>query len=46
MTFYKWLNDFEFITKEEFKELPKYKQKNYRREFKIFLILNGINKSK
>ena len=37
ITFYQWLNSYEFMTKREFKELPKYKQENYRTEYKMFL---------
>lgn len=36
-TFYQWLNAYEFMTKREFKELPKYKQDNYRMEYKMFM---------
>ena len=38
ITFYQWLNSYEFMTKREFKELPKYKQKNYRTQYKLFLM--------
>jgi hypothetical protein len=37
LTFYQWLNVYEFMTKREFKELPKYKQENYRMEYKMFM---------
>lgn len=33
LTFFQWLNIYELTTKKEFKELPEYKQENYRREF-------------
>lgn len=36
LTFFQWLNLYEFMTKKEFKELPEYKQDNYRREFEMF----------
>ena len=36
LTFFQWLNIYELMTKKEFKELPEYKQKNYRREFEMF----------
>ena len=36
-TFYQWLNSWEFMTKREFKELPKYKKDNYRTEYEMFL---------
>lgn len=36
LTFFQWLNIYEQITKKEFKELPKYKQDNYRRKFEVF----------
>ena len=34
--FFLWLECYEFITKEEFEELPKYKKENYKYEFKMF----------
>lgn len=37
ITFFQWLNAYEFITKREFKEFPKYKQENYRREYDMFI---------
>lgn len=37
LTFFQWLNIYEFITKREFKELPKYKQENYKREYDLFI---------
>lgn len=36
LTFFQWLNIYELMTKKEFKELPKYKQENYRKEFEMF----------
>lgn len=36
LTFFQWLNIYELMTKKEFKELPQYKQENYRREFEMF----------
>ena len=36
LTFFQWLNLYEFMTKKEFKELPKYKQENYKLEFEMF----------
>lgn len=36
LTFFQWLNMYEFVTKREFRELPKYKQENYRAEFEMF----------
>ena len=36
LTFFQWLNMYEMICKREFKELPKYKQENYRREFEMW----------
>lgn len=36
LTFFQWLNIYEFMTKKEFKELPKYKQENYKLEFEMF----------
>ncbi len=36
ITFFQWLNTYEFMCKREFKELPRYKQENYRREFELF----------
>ena len=45
ISFYQWLNSYEFMTKREFKELPKYKQENYKTEYKMFLMQNkGENK--
>lgn len=41
LTFFQWLNMYEMITKREFKELPEYKQENYRREFRMFQ--NGLS---
>lgn len=35
LIFFQWLNIYEQI-KKEFKELPKYKQDNYRRKFEVF----------
>lgn len=35
-TFFQWLNAYEFITKREFKELERYKQENYRREYDMW----------
>lgn len=40
ISFYQWLNSYEFITNREFKELPKYKQENYKTEYKMFLMQN------
>lgn len=34
--FFRWLENYEYMTKKEFKELPKYKQENYIREFRMF----------
>lgn len=36
LTFWQWLNSYEFMCKREFKQLPQYKQENYRREFEMF----------
>lgn len=36
-TFYQWLNAWEFMTKREFKELPKYKQENYRTAYEMHI---------
>ena len=36
-TFYQWLNSYEFMTKREFKELPKYKQENYRTAYEMHI---------
>ena len=36
LTFFQWLNIYEFMTKKEFKELEKYKQENYKREFEMW----------
>lgn len=36
LTFFQWLNLYEFMCKKEFKELPKYKQENYRLEYEMF----------
>lgn len=36
LTFFKWLNIYELMTKKEFNELPKYKQENYKLEFEMF----------
>ena len=36
LTFFQWLNIYEFMTKKEFKELPDDKQENYKREFELF----------
>lgn len=41
LTFFQWLNIYEFMTKREFKELPSYKQENYRREFEMWQ--NGLS---
>jgi hypothetical protein len=38
LTFFQWLNVYEFMTKKELRELPEYKQENYRTEYEIFLI--------
>ncbi|WP_342759451.1 hypothetical protein [Kineothrix sedimenti] len=37
LTFFQWLNIYEFMTKKEFRELPEYKQENYKKEYEIFL---------
>ena len=36
LTFFQWLNIYEFMTKREFKEMEKYKQENYKREFEMW----------
>lgn len=36
LTLFQWLEYYEFMTKREFKKLPKYKQENYRTEFEQF----------
>lgn len=36
LTFFQWLNMYEYMTKKEFRELPEYKQENYRTEFELF----------
>ena len=36
LTFFQWLNSFEFITKREYRELPEYKQNNYRAEYEAW----------
>ncbi|MPM06340.1 hypothetical protein SDC9_52639 [bioreactor metagenome] len=36
LTFFQWLNAYEWMTKKEFKELQKYKQDNYRTEYEIY----------
>lgn len=36
LTFFQWLNIYEFMTKKEFKELEEYKQENYKREFEMW----------
>ena len=36
LTFFQWLNIYELMCKKEFKELPKYKQENYKLEFEMF----------
>lgn len=33
LTFFQWLNIYEFMTKKEFKGLPKHKQENYKLKF-------------
>ncbi len=38
ITFYQWLNSSEFLTKREFKELPKDRQEHYRAKYKLFLM--------
>ena len=38
ITFYQWLNAYEFMTKREFKELPKHKQENYRTQYKLCIM--------
>lgn len=35
--FFQWLNAYEYMTKRQFKELPKYKQENYKKEYEIYL---------
>lgn len=37
LTFFQWLNIYELMTRREFKELPEYKQENYRTEYEIYL---------
>lgn len=37
LTFFQWLNIYEFMTKKEFRELPEYKQENYKKEYEMFL---------
>lgn len=46
LTFFQWLNMYESIYKREFKEMPKHKQENYRKEFEMFRngTENGGNK--
>ena len=36
LTFFQWLNIYEFMTKKEFKELEEYKQENYKRECEMW----------
>jgi len=36
LTFFQWLNIYELMVKKKFKDLPKYKQDNYKREFEMF----------
>ena len=36
LTFFQWLNNYEFMTKREFKGLEEYKQENYKREFEMW----------
>ena len=36
LTFFQWLNIYEFMTKREFKEMEEYKQENYKREFEMW----------
>lgn len=36
LTFFQWLNIYEFMAKKEFKELEEYKQENYKREFEMW----------
>ena len=36
LTFFQWLNIYEFMTKKEFKELEEYIQENYKREFEMW----------
>ena len=36
LTFFQWLNIYEFMTKKEFKELEEPKQENYKREFEMW----------
>lgn len=36
LTFFQWLNYDKGITKREFRELPEYKQENYRTEYELF----------
>lgn len=37
LTFFQWLNAYEFMTKREFKELPQYKQDNYKAGYDLYL---------
>lgn len=41
LTFFQWLSIYELMTKKEFKELPEYKQENYRKEFEMWQ--NGVS---
>ena len=36
LTFFQWLNIYEFMAKKEFKELEEYNQENYKREFEMW----------
>ena len=36
LTFFQWLNIYEFMTKREFKEMEEYKKENYKREFEMW----------
>lgn len=36
LTFFQWINNYEFITKKKFKELPEHKQEAYRKKFEMF----------
>ena len=36
LTFFQWLNIYEFMTKREFKEMEEYKQENYKRKFEMW----------
>lgn len=38
LTFYQWLNAEEFLTKREFRGLPKDRQEHYRAKYKLFLM--------